>query len=42
LAHDALVETLAVRDCLGLLTSAQAVAASFADLGMPLGALATD
>jgi hypothetical protein len=36
LAHDALSETLGVRSCLGLLTSAQAVASSFADLGMPL------
>lgn len=36
LAHDALAETLGVKSCLGLLTSAQAVAASFADLGMPL------
>lgn len=36
LAHDALSETLGVKSCLGLLTSAQAVAASFADLGMPL------
>ena len=36
IAHDALSETLGVKSCLGLLTSAQAVAASFADLGMPL------
>lgn len=35
-AHQALSETVGVHDCLGLLTSAQAVAVSFADLGMPL------
>ncbi len=34
--HDALASLLHVRDCLGLVTSAQAVAASFADQGMPL------
>jgi hypothetical protein len=34
--HDALAGLLKVRDCLGLVTSAQAVAASFADQGMPL------
>ncbi|MDO6415882.1 hypothetical protein Q4F19_15940 [Sphingomonas sp. BIUV-7] len=36
MAHDRLAETLGVKCCVGLLTSAQAVAASFADLGMPL------
>ncbi len=35
-AHDALAGLLKVRDCLGLVTSAQAVAASFSDQGMPL------
>lgn len=35
-AHDALSRLLCVRECLGLVTSAQAVAASFADQGMPL------
>jgi hypothetical protein len=35
-AHDALARLLHVRDCLGLVTSAQAVATSFADHGMPL------
>ena len=35
-AHRALGRLLAVRDCLGLVTSAQAVTASFADLGMPI------
>ena len=35
-AHDMLTGLLHVRDCLGLVTSAQAVAACFADLGMPL------
>ncbi|WP_404712793.1 DUF6628 family protein [Sphingomonas sp. MMS24-J13] len=34
--HDALARLLHVRECLGLVTSAQAVAASFADQGMPL------
>jgi hypothetical protein len=34
--HDMLSGLLKVRDCLGLVTSAQAVAASFADQGMPL------
>lgn len=34
--HDALARLLHVRDCLGLVTSAQAVATSFADQGMPL------
>jgi hypothetical protein len=34
--HDALARLLHVRDCLGLVTSAQAVAISFADQGMPL------
>lgn len=37
-AHARLRATLQVRDCLGLVTSAQAVAAAFADLGMPLAA----
>ena len=35
-AHEALTALLHVRDCLGLVTSAQAVAQSFADLRMPL------
>jgi len=35
-AHAGLCGLLNVRDCLGLVTSAQAVAASFADNGMPL------
>ena len=35
-AHEWLSTLLNVRDCLGLVTSAQAVAASFADNGMPL------
>ena len=35
-SHDALSRLLHVRDCLGLVTSAQAVATSFADHGMPL------
>jgi len=35
-AHIWLSSLLNVRDCLGLVTSAQAVAASFADNGMPL------
>ena len=35
-AHDALSALLKVRDCVGLVTSAQAVATSFADQGMPL------
>lgn len=39
-AHDALANMLGVRSCLGLLTSAQAVAASFSDLGMPLTTIA--
>jgi hypothetical protein len=34
--HDALGGLLHVRSCLGALSSAQAVAAAFADLGMPL------
>jgi hypothetical protein len=34
--HDRLARLLKVRDCLGLVTSAQAVATSFADQGMPL------
>ena len=34
--HEALSELLHVRTCLGVLTSAQAVAAAFHDLGMPL------
>jgi len=34
--HNRLAAHLQVRDCLGLLTSAHAVAATFADLGMPL------
>jgi len=34
--HAALSSLLHVRECIGLITSAQAVAASFADLGMPL------
>lgn len=36
-AHDRLCDLLHVEHCLGLLTSAQAVGSSFADLGMPLG-----
>jgi len=35
-AHDRLSRLLHVRDCLGLVTSAQAVAGGFADNGMPL------
>lgn len=35
-AHAAFAELLHIRECLGLVTSAQAVAASFADQGMPL------
>lgn len=35
-AHANLAALLHVRSCLGLVTSAQAVAASFADQGMPL------
>jgi hypothetical protein len=35
-AHDRLAALLHVRDCLGLVTSAQAVASGFADNGMPL------
>lgn len=35
-AHTTLSELLRVRTCLGLVTSAQAVAAGFADNGMPL------
>jgi len=35
-AHNSLCALLHVRQCLGLVTSAQAVAASFADLGMSL------
>ncbi len=34
--HDALSGLLHVRSCLGALTSAEAVASAFADLGMPL------
>lgn len=37
--HRALARMLHVHDCLGLVTSAQAVAASFADGGMPLTAV---
>ena len=36
--HDALRRLLRVHNCLGLVTSAQAVAAAFADAGMPLAA----
>lgn len=36
-AHKHLAALLHVRTCLGLVTSAQAVAASFRDMGMPLG-----
>jgi len=36
-AHRALAGATGLATCLGLLTSAQAVATSFADLGMPLG-----
>jgi hypothetical protein len=36
-AHRGFARLLRVRDCLGVLTSAQAVAGAFADLGMPLG-----
>lgn len=35
-AHRALARLLRVHSCLGALTSAQAVATAFADLGMPL------
>ncbi|MET0374407.1 MAG: DUF6628 family protein [Rhizorhabdus sp.] len=35
-AHDGLARTLAVQNCLGALTSMQAVAAAFEDLGSPL------
>lgn len=35
-AHDRLARTLAVRDCLGALTTAQALTTAFADLGHPL------
>jgi len=35
-AHDALTGLLHVRTCLGALSSAQAVAVAFTDLGMPL------
>ena len=35
-AHEALTNLLHVRECLGLVTSAQAVAQSFTDLCMPL------
>lgn len=35
-AHDALSRLLHVRSCLGLTTSAQALAISFGDAGMPL------
>lgn len=38
-AHRALTKATGLASCLGLLTSAQAVAASFADLGMPLGSM---
>jgi hypothetical protein len=34
--HDRLAHLLKVRDCLGLVTSAQAVATSFSDAGMPI------
>lgn len=36
-AHDALAEMLGVRECVGALCSAQALAQAFADLGRPLG-----
>ena len=36
MTHDALCRLLHVRNCLGLVTSAQAVGAAFADLGLPL------
>jgi hypothetical protein len=35
-AHETLSSLLHVRYCLGVLSSAEAVAAAFADLGMPL------
>jgi hypothetical protein len=35
-SHEAFCALLHVRQCLGIVTSAQAVSASFADLGMPL------
>ena len=35
-AHDELLRLLHVRSCLGVLSSAQAVAGAFADLGMPI------
>lgn len=41
-AHRQLADVLRVRDCLGLVTSAQAVAGSFADLGMPLAPAEVD
>jgi hypothetical protein len=37
LVHQALVDLLHVHSCLGALSSAEAVANAFADLGMPLG-----
>lgn len=37
-AHDRLCAMLGVRDCLGALSSAQAVASAFADCGKPLAA----
>ncbi|MFS0735679.1 DUF6628 family protein [Sphingomonas sp. 1P06PA] len=36
-AHDRLAAMLNVRHCLGAITSAQAVAQAFADLGRPIG-----
>lgn len=36
-AHDRLAAMLGVRHCLGAITSAQAVAQAFADLGHPIG-----
>lgn len=40
-AHALLAELLGLRDCVGLVTSAQAVNGAFADLGMPLEDLST-
>jgi hypothetical protein len=37
--HDLLCETLGVENCLGALSSAQALGQAFADLGRPLGSL---
>ena len=39
-AHDAFRGLLHIHSCLGLLTSAQAVSAGFADMGLPLSSLA--